>query len=219
MILMSGFHLGQVPFREDMIHGLVRDNKGQKFSKSIGNGIDPLDMIAKHGADALRMGLLSGTAIGNDIRFDENKVGGYKKFANKLWNISRFILTSVADADWTQTPKLSSRDEEILTELKANVKTISDEINKFSLYLAAEKSYHYVWHELADKILEESKPLIAGDDSVVKFARQYVLKECLVTSLKTLHPFMPFVTETIWQELPNEFKDHKILMVAKWPES
>lgn len=219
MILMSTYHTGQVPFKNVYLHGLVRDEKGKKMSKSLGNTLDPLDMIEKFGADATRLSLIIGAAPGNDMPLSEDKVKAYKKFANKLWNISRFILTSMDGADWDQTPKLSVRDEEILTGLKANVAKISDDIEKFSLYLAAEKSYHYVWHELADVILEESKPIIAGDDAEAKFARQYVLKECLITSLKTLHPFMPFVTETIWQELSPVHKDRDILMVSKWPGS
>ncbi|MCA9360097.1 valine--tRNA ligase [Candidatus Kaiserbacteria bacterium] len=219
MILMSTYHTGQVPFKNVYLHGLVRDEKGKKMSKSLGNTLDPLDMIEKFGADATRLSLIIGAAPGNDMPLSEDKVKAYKKFANKLWNISRFILTSMDGADWEQIPKLSVRDEEILTGLKAKVAEISDDIEKFSLYLAAEKSYHYVWHELADVILEESKPIIAGDDAEAKFARQYVLKECLITSLKTLHPFMPFVTETIWQELSPVHKDRDILMVSKWPGS
>ena len=219
MILMSTYHTGQVPFKNVYLHGLVRDEKGKKMSKSLGNTLDPLDMIEKFGADATRLSLIIGAAPGNDMPLSEDKVKAYKKFANKLWNISRFILTSMDGADWEQIPKLSVRDEEILTGLKANVAEISDDIEKFSLYLAAEKSYHYVWHELADVVLEESKPIIAGDDAEAKFARQYVLKECLITSLKTLHPFMPFVTETIWQELSPVHKDRDILMVSKWPGS
>jgi valyl-tRNA synthetase len=217
MILMSGFHLGQVPFKNVLIHGLVRDKQGRKFSKSLNNGIDPIDMIEKFGADALRMGLLAGTAIGNDIRFDEQKVGGYKKFANKLWNITRFILTSVEDYDYSKTTMLSTADQKILDDLHAIVAEVSKDMDSFALYLAIEKIYHYVWHELADVVLEESKPILAGDDEQAKLARQHVLIECLTTSLKLLHPFMPYVTETIWQELPKQTKDSELLMVAKWP--
>lgn len=219
MVLMSTYLVGQVPFKNVYLHGLVRDEKGKKMSKSIGNTLDPLDMIGKYGADATRLSLVVGAAPGNDMPLSEDKVRAYKKFANKLWNISRFTLGSIDGADWGKDPQLSERDEEILKELSTIVSEVSNDIEKFSLYLAAEKSYHYVWHELADKILEESKPILAGDDAEAKLARQFVLKECLVTSLKLLHPFMPFVTEAIWQELPKELKDHNILMVAKWPES
>ena len=218
MILMSGFHLGQVPFKNVMIHGLVRDTQGRKFSKSLNNGIDPIDMIAKYGTDALRMGLLTGTAIGNDIRFDEQKVGGYKKFANKLWNITRFILTSVDGYDFKSNHNLSAADKKILNSLSEVIAEANKDIEGFALYLAIEKIYHYVWHELADVVLEESKPILAGEDAPAKLARQQVLVECLTTSLKLLHPFMPDVTEVIWQELPKQMKDSELLMVATWPK-
>tara|TARA_B100002051_G_scaffold276205_1_gene323196 strand:+ start:19987 stop:22203 length:2217 start_codon:yes stop_codon:yes gene_type:complete len=217
MILMSTYLTGQAPFKNVYLHGLVRDQKGKKMSKSLGNIIDPLDMIDKFGTDATRLSLIIGAAPGNDMPLSEDKVRGYKKFANKIWNISRFVLTSIADADWDTAPTYSERDQEILNDLKATVTEVTKNIEEFNLYLAGERAYHYVWHELADKILEESKPIISGDNAEAKLARQYVLRECLVTSLKLLHPFMPFVTETIWQNAPDEIKDQDILMVAKWP--
>ena len=217
MILMSTYHTGQVPFKNVYLHGLVRDEKGKKMSKSLGNVIDPLTMIEKYGADATRLSLIIGAAPGNDMPLSENKVRGYKNFANKVWNISRFVLTHTIDTDTSLTPTLSARDEEILSSLKKTVAEVSTEIEKFNLYLAGEKAYHYIWGELADVILEESKPIFAGDDAQAKHARQLVLIECLTTSLKLLHPFMPFVTETIWQELPATMKASDMLMVAKWP--
>jgi valyl-tRNA synthetase len=219
MVLMSTFHLGQVPFKNVYLHGLVRDEKNRKMSKSLGNIIDPLDMIAKYGADAVRLSLIIGAAPGNDVPLSEQKTKGYKHFANKLWNITRFTLSSIEGYNPLDTVDMSSRDKEILTQLKNSATEITADIEKFSLHLAAEKAYHYVWHELADKILEESKSILNGDDTVAKTSRQAVLTECLVTSLKLLHPFMPFVTETIWQELPKELKDQDILMVAKWPSN
>ena len=217
MILMSTYHTGQVPFKNVYLHGLVRDEKGKKMSKSLGNVIDPLTMIEKYGADATRLSLIIGAAPGNDMPLSENKVRGYKNFANKVWNISRFVLTHTIDTDTTVTPTYSARDEEILASLKKTVTEVSAEIDKFNLYLAGEKAYHYIWGELADVILEESKPILAGDDDAAKHARKLVLIECLTTSLKLLHPFMPYVTETIWQELPIHMKDSTMLMVAKWP--
>lgn len=219
MILMSTYHTGQVPFKNVYLHGLVRDEKGKKMSKSLGNVIDPLTMIEKYGADATRLSLIIGAAPGNDMPLSENKVKGYKNFANKVWNISRFILTHTMDADMSAQPKFSARDEEILANLKTVATDVSAEIEKFNLYLAGEKTYHYVWDELAAVILEESKPILAGEDAQAKLARQHVLIECLTTSLKLLHPFMPFVTETIWQELPKEMKDADLLMVSSWPKS
>ncbi len=219
MILMSTFLLGQVPFKHVYLHGLVRDAKGKKMSKSLGNVMDPLDMIEKFGADATRLSLIIGAAPGNDVPLAEDKVRGYKNFANKVWNISRFILTNIADADFTTTPTLSARDTEILNGLHATVAEITADIEKYHLYLSADKAYHYIWHELADVILEESKQILNGDDAGARSARQYVLRECLITTLKILHPFMPYVTETIWQNLPEAVRGNErtILMTASWP--
>ena len=218
MILMSTYHTGQVPFKNVYLHGLVRDEKGKKMSKSLGNVIDPLTMIEKYGADATRLSLIIGAAPGNDMPLSENKVKGYKNFANKVWNISRFVLTHTIDTDTTAAPTLSTRDEEILTTLKATVADVTTEIEKFNLYLAGEKAYHYIWGELADVVLEESKLIFVSEDAQAKLARQHVLIECLTTSLKLLHPFMPYVTETIWQELPKQMKSSELLIVAKWPQ-
>ena len=212
MILASGFLLGQVPFRTVLIHGLVRDAQGRKFSKSLNNGIDPLDMIDKYGADALRLGLLAGTAVGSDIRFDENKVKGYKHFANKLWNITRFVLENSEDSDPNTT--LNEADQALRTELNDLIKDVTNDLEEYRVYLAAEKIYHYVWHRLADEILEESKPLLQGEDAAVKTSRQALLVSLLSDCLKILHPFMPFVTEEIWESLPGT---GNLLMVEPWP--
>lgn len=224
MILMSGFHLGQVPFKTVLIHGLVRDKQGRKFSKSLNNGIDPLDMIDRYGADALRMGLLVGSVIGNDISFDENKVKGYSRFANKLWNIARFILEnapaqkieSKTSAEGLQErSQFSVREREILDTFDALAKEVTLDIEEFRIYMAAEKIYHYAWHELADKILEESKPILAGADAAARNSRAELLVTLLDQTLRLLHPFMPFVTEEIWQSMPT--KDAPFLMAAPWP--
>ncbi|MSU74367.1 valine--tRNA ligase [Candidatus Kaiserbacteria bacterium] len=213
MILMSGFHLGQVPFKTVMIHGLVRDKQGRKFSKSLHNGIDPIDMIEKYGADALRMGLLVGSVIGSDISFDESKVKGYKHFANKIWNIARFILDNTKGADLSTS--LSEGDTVHLATLTALTEDVTTDMEQHRVYMAAEKLYHYAWHELADKILEESKPILAGTDTVARASRAHLLMILLDRTLRLLHPFMPFVTEEIFQSLPT--KDAPFLMVAKWP--
>lgn len=219
MVLMTTYLRGEVPFKNVYLHGLVRDEKGKKMSKSLGNIIDPLDMIEKYGADATRLSLIVGAAPGNDMPLSEDKIRAYKKFANKIWNISRFVLSNIADADWDAEPTYSERDKEILAALHAKVAEVTEDTEKFSLYLAAEKSYHYVWHDLADQVLEESKEILNGDDAEAKLARQHVLKECLVSSLKMLHPFMPYVTETIWQHAPEALKDQELLMVASWPKA
>jgi len=202
MILMSGFHLGKIPFKKVLLHGLVRAKDGRKFSKSLNNGIDPLDIIGKYGADALRMGLLVGTAIGNDVRFDEDKVKGYKNFANKVWNITRFILS---------TPNEGELKNDLIEEFNALSKDITLDMENYRLYLAAEKLYAYIWHRLADEIIEESKSDVKGE---IKGEYRATLHYILENSLKLLHPFMPFVTEEIWQEI----KDGKsLLMIESWP--
>jgi valyl-tRNA synthetase len=172
-------------------------------------------MIEKYGADATRLSLIVGATPGTDIKLSEDKIKGYKHFANKIWNISRFVLMNVESALLERPTTLSARDEEILTDLRTTAADVSKDIDEYRLYMAAEKAYHYVWSELADRILEESKPILMGADAELKAARQFVLYECLTTSLKLLHPFMPFVTETIWQNLPK--KDADMLIVAKWP--
>ncbi len=218
MVLMSTFLRGEVPFKNVYFHGLVRDEQNRKMSKSLGNIIDPLDMIAKFGADATRLSLLIGAAPGNDVPLSENRIKGYKHFANKVWNISRFVVSNIESVELIERPTLTTRDEEILTQLAETVAEVTREIEKFNLYLAGEKAYHYIWHELADKIIEESKPIIFSEeqsDTDAKRARQWVLKECLDTSLRLLHPFMPFVTEEIWASWPHRRRD--LLMVEKWP--
>lgn len=218
MILMSGFHLGQVPFKIVMIHGLVRDKHGRKFSKSLGNGVDPIEIIHKYGADALRMGLLVGTAIGNDIKFDESKIKGYKHFANKLWNVSRFVLENTQGVDFSQSVTSTQKDQELIKNLDALVAEITEDFDNYRLHLAAEKIYHYIWHEVADKILEESKPILNGSDIDERLSRQHTLYTLLITSLKLLHPFMPFVTEEIWQSFPEgALKREQLLLVEEWP--
>ncbi len=239
MILMSAFHLGQVPFKEVLIHGLVRDKSGRKFSKSLGNGIDPLEMIEKYGADALRMGLLMGTAIGNDIKFDESQVKGYKHFANKVWNITRFILDNTGDVNLNKMGgsretnnsepadqiSLNKNDQALIDELNEIVEDITVDFENHRLYLASEKIYHYIWHRLADQIIEESKPIIFATegenvtdaDVNAKISRQITLLEILRKCIIILHPFMPFVTEEIWDSIKNE--DDDLLMIAEWPSA
>lgn len=216
MILMTGFAVGQIPFKTVYLHGLLRAKDGRKFSKSLNNGIDPLDMIAQYGADALRFALVIGTTAGNDMKFDEQQVNAYKKFTNKLWNISRFILTETENTKPESRPVLTKADEKIISDLNGIVQFMTEHLEKHRSDLAADKIYHYIWHELADKILEESKPVLSDGSDEEKTSRAWVLYEILTTSLKLLHPFMPFVTEEIWQELPQ--KECDILMVAKWPK-
>ncbi|HYF29259.1 MAG TPA: class I tRNA ligase family protein, partial [Candidatus Paceibacterota bacterium] len=215
MILMSGFALGQVPFKDTYLHGIVRDAQGRKFSKSLGNGIDPIDMIEKFGADAVRMSLLVGNTPGTDMRLSEDKIKGYKHFANKLWNISRFVLENT-EVDSPDAP-VTDEDAALLDALSRLAAEVTTDLEEYRLYMAAEKLYHYVWHELADVILESSKPLLAGGDEVSRRSRAAALRRILREVLILLHPFMPYVTEEIWQSLPEKSAD--LLMVASWPHA
>jgi valyl-tRNA synthetase len=219
MILMSEYALGTVPFEKVYLHGLVRDAKGQKMSKSLGNGFDPIDVAQKFGADAGRMALIAGTAAGTDSKISEDKIKGYKHFANKLWNITRFILSNQEGAPETKPEKLTAKDTENLAALSALSTEITSDLENFRFHLASEKIYHYIWHELADKIIEESKPrLVAEADPADRASCQYTLRELLRTSLALLHPFMPFVTEEIWTSLRTE-TDREFLMISSWPSS
>jgi len=213
MILMSTYLLGEIPFKTVYIHGLVRDDKNNKFSKSLGNAIDPLDLIEKYGTDALRMALLVAVAPGQDVKFNEDKVRAYKKFANKLWNITRFILDSTQnlkeiDLDSDEFKKLRNSNRQI-KELEKIVSDITDDMENYHFYLASEKIYHFVWHKFADIIIEKSKKTINTPET------QLFLIEMFQTILKTLHPFMPFITEEIWSELP--LKNKKLLIIESWP--
>jgi valyl-tRNA synthetase len=216
MILASGFLLGQVPFRTVMIHGLVRDKQGRKFSKSLNNGIDPIDIIEKYGADALRIGLIVGTPLGADIKFDEAKIKAYKLFANKLWNIARFIFEN-AEGETLEGgfAERSPLDEELRSARRALIEDVTSDMENYRLYLASEKLYHYVWHTFADTIIEDSKRIFsAGSEEEKKRRRQFLL-HTLDKMVRMLHPFMPFVTEEIYQSIPG--KEAPFLMIALWP--
>ncbi|MDE1966410.1 MAG: valine--tRNA ligase [Patescibacteria group bacterium] len=213
-MIIFGLYLGKkAPFHTVYLHGLVNDANGKKMSKSKGNVISPLTLTEKYGTDALRMALVVGNTPGTDLALREDKVKGYKHFANKLWNIARFILENAAGA--SADAPLTDADREKLAEFVALAKDVTADLDEYRIYLAAEKLYHYVWHELADKILEESKPLLAGGDDAAKASRKALLLMLLDRSLRMLHPFMPFVTEEIWQSMPT--KDADFLMVARWP--
>ncbi|KND48821.1 MAG: valine--tRNA ligase [Parcubacteria bacterium C7867-005] len=206
MVLMSGYVLGQIPFSTVYLHGTVRDAKGQKMSKSLGNGIDPIDVAKEFGTDAGRMALISGTAAGTDSSISKDKIRGYKNFANKLWNITRFVLSNQPSS--FETPEVQDED---IQEMYKEFSTATNELDNFRIHNASERIYHYVWHTFADKIIEESKGDIANEETKRK------LYFILSTSLKMLHPFMPFVTEEIWQNMPHP-KDRPLLMVESWPK-
>jgi valyl-tRNA synthetase len=195
MILMSEYALGEIPFHTVYLHGTVRDAKGRRMSKSLGNGIDPLEIAKKYGADAGRMALVAGTAPGTDSRVDENKIKGYKNFANKIWNITRFVLDNQKEPDSKNT---------LLEEFNKIAQDITADMENYRFHLASEKIYQYIWHRFADEIVEESKK-----NEKIKKVLLPIWQDCL----KILHPFMPFVTEEIWQIMNPE----NLLMVETWP--
>jgi valyl-tRNA synthetase len=218
MILMSTYAVGQIPFKTVYLHGMVRDSKGVKFSKSLGNGIDPIDVSKQYGTDALRMALIVGIGPGNDSKFDFSKVKAYKNFANKIWNITRFVLEN--NPDMQSDLKIAETDEvnkKYLAEFAELVKDVTADMENYRFYLAAEKLYHYTWHTFADIIIEASKlkmnPPAGGGEIAVATSNMlgFLFKE----QLKLLHPFMPFITEKIWSLLP---ASKKLLMVEKWPD-
>lgn len=210
MILASQFFTGQIPFETVYMHGIVRDGQGRKISKSLGNNIDPVDMGAKYGTDALRISLVSGTAPGTDSKISEEKIRGYKNFGNKMWNITRFIL---------ENTKGDEIENELTEEFKNIALDITNDMDNYRFHLAVEKIYQYVWHRFADEIIEESKK-----NPKIMPALLPIWKNCL----KILHPFMPFVTEEIWSMLParnaahnaagGPHKNGKLLMVENWPQ-
>lgn len=216
MILMSTYHLGQIPFKHVYLHGLVRDSKGAKMSKSVGNIIDPLDMTEKYGADATRLSLIIGTGPGNDVKLSEDKIRAYKKFANKLWNISRFVLENTDDITFEKEfGAYTESDIVIQEELHKTLVEITEDIEHYRFYLAGEKLYHYVWHTFADKILEESKDSIANGTQEEVLSRKQLLLDTLRKLLTVLHPFTPFVTEEIWRHM--DTTKNELLMVEHWP--
>jgi valyl-tRNA synthetase len=210
MILMSEVLMGEAPFKRVYLHGLVRDDKGRKMSKSLGNIIDPLTMADKYGADATRLSLVIGAAAGNDIKLSEDRIRGYRNFSTKIWNIARFIQMNKPDSELPKDIFPGDRVEvKELNELKTE---ITKHIDDFEFHLAGEKLYHYVWHRLADEIVEQEK-LRLHDGAPGEKADSYILLEMLLLdSLKLLHPFMPFITEEIWAI----FRPGTMLMVEKW---
>ena len=215
MILMSTYILGEVPFKNVYFHGLVRDAQGRKMSKSLGNSLDPLELTSKYGADAVRMSLIIGTGPGNDSKMSEDKIRAYKNYANKLWNITRFVLSNTEKIK----PDLSferyvSKDLEFISEQDELIKEITKEMEEYKFYLVGEKIYQYTWSRFADVILEESKKIFEEGTEEEILSRRHFLIMTLEKILKILHPFMPFVTEEIWQTMSKD----KLLMVEKWPK-
>lgn len=213
MILMSQYLLNEIPFQTVYLHGMLRDTKGQKFSKSLGNGVDPIEIIKEHGADALRMSMIVGIGPGADSKFDIQKVKAYSKFANKIWNAARFVLDNTKNFSIPENQIYDEEDKKSNEELKILVKEITKEMDDYKFYIVAEKLYHYFWHTFADIIIERSKKKISENKNVD--SAKTLLYTHLVTLLKVLHPFMPFITEEIWSMLL--IKNKKLLLVEKWP--
>ena len=192
------------PFKTVFIHGLVRDSLGRKMSKSLGNGIDPLEMVEKYGADALRFNLITGNSPGNDMRFYVEKCEAMRNFCNKIWNASRFVMMNLT-IDKNELPeKLEIEDKWILSKLNDTVKEVCENMDSFELGVAAGKIYDFIWDSYCDWYIELTKPRLNGDDEESKLSAQKVLLYVLVEILKLLHPFMPFITEEIWQALPHD---------------
>ena len=217
-MIFSGFEqMKERPFKTVLFHGLVRDSQGRKMSKSLGNGIDPLEIIDKYGADALRLTLITGNAPGNDMRFYYERVENSRNFANKVWNASRFIMMNMADKTVT-TPamdELAPVDKWILSKLNSLAKEVTDNMENFELGIAVQKVYDFIWDEFCDWYIEMVKPrLYATDDASSQNAALYTLKTVLLDALKLLHPYMPFITEEIFCTLQSE---EESIMISKWP--
>jgi valyl-tRNA synthetase len=213
MILMSQYLIGEIPFKTVYLHGILRDAKGQKFSKSLGNGIDSIEIIKEYGADALRMSMIVGIGPGADSKFDIQKVKAYGKFANKIWNAARFVLDTTKNFSIPKNPVYDNEDKKSNEELETLVEEITKEMENYKFYIVAEKLYHYFWHTFADVVIERSKKKILENKN--SDSARALLYTHLITLLKILHPFMPFITEEIWSMIPK--KNKKLLMVEKWP--
>ena len=222
MLMLGLYVTGEVPFKKVYLHGLVQDAKGKKMSKSKGNVISPLELSEEYGTDALRMGLVVGNTPGTNMNLDPLKIGAYKKFANKLWNIARFVLENTDDLTAPLDVRIIAQGTypgheahlAYLTELDQVTRDITQELDLYHIHLAAEKLYHYVWDTFAAIIIENMKVDLKSDDVQVRAGAQSVLRELLRTSLTLLHPFMPFVTEEIWSSLP---ETKNLLIVEPWP--
>ena len=222
-MVFSGYEqTGKAPFHTVLIHGLVRDSQGRKMSKSLGNGINPLEVIDKYGADALRLTLITGNAPGNDMRFYWERVESSRNFANKVWNASRFMLMNFEQAaekgisiDGVSLADLTQADKWILSKMNRLTKDVTENIDKYELGIAVSKIYDFIWEEFCDWYIEMVKPRLYNDEDKTKAAALWTLKTVLINALKLLHPYMPFITEEIFCNVQNE---EESIMISKWPE-
>ena len=218
MVFSAIEQTGKVPFHHVLIHGLVRDSQGRKMSKSLGNGIDPLEIIDQYGADALRLTLITGNAPGNDMRFYMERVEASRNFANKVWNASRFIMMNLEKAEVPgEMPKdqLTAADKWILSKVNTLAKEVTENMDKYELGIAVQKIYDFIWEEFCDWYIEMVKPRLYNDGDTTKSAALWTLKTVLVNALKLLHPYMPFITEEIFCTLQSE---EESIMISRWPE-
>ena len=217
MVFSALEQTGKSPFKHVLIHGLVRDDQGRKMSKSLGNGIDPLEVIDKYGADALRRTLITGNAPGNDMRFYWERVENSRNFANKIWNATRFIMMNMEKADFTNVKlsDLTIADRWILSKVNTLAKEMTDNMEKFELGIAVSKVYDFIWEEFCDWYIEMVKPRLYNDEDETKAAALWTLKTVLIQALKLLHPYMPFITEEIFCNIQDE---EESIMISKWPE-
>ena len=217
MIVSGMEHMNKAPFHTVLIHGLVRDDKGRKMSKSLGNGIDPLEMIDKFGCDALRMNMVNSNSPGNDMRFYVERCEAMRNFANKLWNASRYVMMNLADGAKNELPatyKLEIADKWVLSKLNVLIAEVTENLEKYELGVAVAKIYDFIWDTYCDWYIELTKARLYSEDESRKQTAIAVLVYVLDQVLRLLHPFMPFITEEIWQSLPHE---GDALIVAQWP--
>jgi len=214
MIFSGMEQMKKEPFKTVLIHGLVRDDKGRKMSKSLGNGIDPLEMAEQYGADALRFNLITGNSPGNDMRFFVEKCEAMRNFANKIWNASRFVMMNLT-IDKVELPeKLELEDKWVLSKLNTLIREVTENMDAFELGIASAKVYDFIWDTYCDWYIELTKTRLNGEDAEAKKAAENVLCYVLLRVLELMHPFMPFITEEIWQALPHE---GDFLISAPWP--
>ena len=220
MIFSAMEQMDKEPFSTVFIHGLVRDSQGRKMSKSLGNGIDPLEMVDKYGADALRFNLITGNSPGNDMRFYVEKCEAMRNFANKIWNASRFVQMnlSIETCALPAAKDMAAEDKWVLSRLNTLVKEVTENLESFEIGVASAKVYDFLWDTYCDWYIELTKTRLNGEDEAAKLVAQNVLCYVLTQLLKLLHPFMPFLTEEIYQALPRIEGDESILMVSRWPE-
>ncbi|MFH0890485.1 MAG: class I tRNA ligase family protein [Candidatus Liptonbacteria bacterium] len=220
MVMLGLYRTGKIPFKNVYLHGMVRDKDRQKMSKSKGNVVDPLGVAEEYGTDAVRMALTVGNTAGQDVVISEDKIRGYRNFATKLWNVARFVLMQKDKADGVGLNKIiiSARDKKILAQAIKIKQKAGKHIENFQFHLAAETAYHYIWHTFADKIIEEAKPRLQSEKRTERESAYLTILHILRESLIMLHPFMPFLTEHIYQQLPASAKKSDLLVTEKWTE-